>query len=353
MEEKNEEIKEIKVEDIKGSDIKMKKTTLWQIVCGIMAVLLVVSVGTYGFRGSSGSTGPVLSAQDAADKAITYINTNLLEAGTTAKVKSIEDSGNLYNVKLDIGGREYDSYITKDGKLLFPSSVNLEVKAEPQQQAQPQEPPKNMQKSDKPKVELFVMSHCPFGTQAEKGILPVVDLLGDKIDFDVKFVNYAMHGEKEVYEELNQYCIETEQTDKYLPYLKCFLEAGDGESCLAKAGIDKSKLETCTESADKKFKITENFKDQSTWSGGRYPPMLMFGAENEEYGVRGSPTLVINGAQVNSARSPAAFLATICGAFNEPPEECDEELSSENPSSGFGYKATAATTPSADAAQCG
>ena len=36
-------------------------------------------------------------------------------------------------------------------------------------------------KKEKPEVELFVMSHCPFGTQIEKGMLPVARLLGDKI----------------------------------------------------------------------------------------------------------------------------------------------------------------------------
>ncbi|MEM2131153.1 MAG: GILT family protein, partial [Candidatus Woesearchaeota archaeon] len=76
---------------------------------------------------------------------------------------------------------------------------------------------KCMEKKDKPEVQLFVMSHCPFGTQMEKGILPVVELLGNKIDFKVRFVYYAMHGEVEVKEQLRQYCIQKEQQDKYLP----------------------------------------------------------------------------------------------------------------------------------------
>ncbi|MBU3941884.1 MAG: hypothetical protein KKF74_03150, partial [Nanoarchaeota archaeon] len=49
-----------------------------------------------------------------------------------------------------------------------------------------------MPKKDKPEVELFVMSHCPYGTQIEKGMLPVARLLGDKIDFNIRFCSYAM-----------------------------------------------------------------------------------------------------------------------------------------------------------------
>ena len=79
-------------------------------------------------------------------------------------------------------------------------------------------------KSDKPNVELFVMSHCPFGTQAEKGIIPVVNLLKNKINFSVKFVDYSMHGKSEIDENTLQYCIQKEESKKYIPYLTCFLE---------------------------------------------------------------------------------------------------------------------------------
>lgn len=191
------------------------------------------------------------------------------------------------------------------------------------------------------------MSHCPFGAQAEKGMIPVAELLGDKIDFEIKFVNYVMHGEKEVVEQVNQHCIKTEEPDKFLPYLKCFLKAGDGDSCLEELKIDETKLEACVEAVDEEFSITENLENPS----GRFPAFLINDEECTEYGVRGSPTLVINGESVSSSRSPAAYLATICNAFNDAPVECEEQLDSANPSSGFGYE-TSGSAGSA-AAQCG
>jgi len=49
------------------------------------------------------------------------------------------------------------------------------------------------------------MSYCPYGTQIEKGILPVINALGNKIKFSLKFVDYAMHGKKEIDENSRQY----------------------------------------------------------------------------------------------------------------------------------------------------
>ena len=45
-----------------------------------------------------------------------------------------------------------------------------------------QTPSQEITKTDKPNVELFVMSFCPYGVQAETAMKPVVDLLGDSAD---------------------------------------------------------------------------------------------------------------------------------------------------------------------------
>ncbi|MEM3373913.1 MAG: hypothetical protein QXE31_01705 [Candidatus Woesearchaeota archaeon] len=194
-----------------------------------------------------------------------------------------------------------------------------------------------MEKKDKPEVQLFVMSHCPFGTQMEKGILPVVELLGNKIDFKVRFVYYAMHGEVEVKEQIRQYCIQKEQSDKYLSYLKCFLEAGETDKCLTQANIDKTKLDTCYEKTDKEFNVMANFNDKTTWLSGRYPLFNIDKQLNEKYGVQGSPTLVVNDVVVETARDPNSLLKTICTGFKEQPSECDKQLPTTGFSAGFGY----------------
>ena len=317
------------------------------VLVGI-AVLGVIVTGVLIYaQTGSGFHMPSLfgkSNQEIADAALKYINDNQLSSSPASLVGVSEESG-LVKMKISIAGNEFNSYATKDGVMLFPSSVDMT-----EELVQPEEtttqPTPEVKKSDKPVVELFVMSHCPFGTQAEKGIIPVAELMGDKIDFEIKYVNYAMHGEKEVREELRQYCIKTEQEDMFMPYLKCFLEADKSDECIEEVEVDKDKLTTCEEAKDKEYKITEILADKESW-GSNYPPFPVYEADNQKYDVKGSPTLVINGASVSSARSPAAYLATICAAFNEAPEECDETVSSASPSAGFGWEgASAATTAS-------
>ncbi|MBU1622296.1 MAG: thioredoxin family protein, partial [Nanoarchaeota archaeon] len=84
----------------------------------------------------------------------------------------------------------------------------------------------------------------------------------------------------------------------------------------------------------------------ATWSGGRFPQFPVHDQECNEYGIQGSPGLVINGASVSSGRSPAEYLTTICAAFNEVPEGCDAELSAQSFSPGFGYEVGAASEAS-------
>jgi len=212
--------------------------------------------------------------------------------------------------------------------------------------------PVSVTKSDRPKVELFVMSYCPFGLQMEKAYLPAWDLLKDKADISVKFVSYAMHGKKEVDENTRQYCINKQQPAKYQAYLKCFTGQDDYKGCLAQAGISEGSLTSCINSANNDFKILDNYNDQSKWLSGRYPIYPIHQDLNDKYGVQGSPTLVINGAQVDGVnRTPEAVKQAICAAFNNAPSECNQTLSNTDYGPGFGYQA--GTTANAAAAACG
>jgi tRNA pseudouridine-54 N-methylase len=71
-----------------------------------------------------------LSAQEAAQKAVDYINKNKdrVAGGLSASLINVSEEGNVYKIHLKVGDGEYDSYVTKDGKLLFPQGYNLEEK---------------------------------------------------------------------------------------------------------------------------------------------------------------------------------------------------------------------------------
>ena len=231
--------------------------------------------------------------------------------------------------------------MTKDGKQFFPEAMNMEKqKNSPSQNSgNSQSQQKTAQvdkKSENPKVELFVMSHCPYGTQMEKAMLPVAKTLGDKIDFDLKFCDYAMHDKKELQEQMRQHCIKQEQPDELISYVDCFLAEQDSQKCMQNTGIDQSAVESCTARVDKEYGIMEKYNDKSTWKSGRFPVFPVYQEANDKYGISGSPALVVNEQEVQTSRTPNALLKTICSAFESKPEECDQELSTSAPSPGFG-----------------
>lgn len=238
-------------------------------------------------------------------------------------------------------------------------STNTAVAAATTNQAAPSQdapvqtptPPTDLPKTDKPKVELFVMSYCPYGLQVQKAYLPAWELLKKRTDMDVKFVSYAMHEKKEIDENTLQYCIQKEQNDKYIEYLKCFSDSGDSASCMTSAGVNKNKATACVNKANKDFGITKEYEDQSRWLSGAYPVYPIHKDLNTKYGVQGSPTLVINGVEVtNYARTPESIKQTICAAFKNAPKECDEALSTNSYVAGFGNQVNAGN---AAAAGCG
>jgi hypothetical protein len=305
----------------------------WILISGVLAVLLVVSVFTSGFKG--GITGAV-SAETAGEKTLSFINENLLSPGVEATLKGIEETNGVYVLKLDIQGKEIESYASRDGKLLFPSGMDLDVEVPAASETATATAAPEVTKSEKPEVEVFIMTYCPYGLQMQKAVLPVWELLEGEADFSIKWVDYIMHGEKEIVENNVQECIQREQGDKYLDYANCFVLSDDSETCLGSAGVDVAKLEGCIEDLDTEFEISKLYADQSSWSGGRYPQYNVHTSLNDAYSVQGSPTVVINGAQVSVARSPEAVKEAICNAFLEAPAECDEVLSSTAASPGIG-----------------
>lgn len=84
----------------------------------IVAGVLIASVYLYINQFSG------LSAQAAAAKAISFINQNI-EAGATAVLTEVSAENNVYKISLKINETPYISYITKDGRFLFPTGIDL------------------------------------------------------------------------------------------------------------------------------------------------------------------------------------------------------------------------------------
>ena len=241
--------------------------------------------------------------------------------------------------------------VSENGEYVFFNPVSIEELKNITAQLKEQN---KVPKADKPKVELFVMSYCPYGLEMEKAIIPVLKLLGDKIDFKLRFVNYAMHPKYgEVQENLRQYCIQKTQPQKLIPYLECFTVNGSyekdaSEECLALAGVNLTSLDKCMEETDQQYNVSALFKNKSTWVQGMFPQFLVDDALNKKYGVRGSPTLVVNGKKVEVDFIPEQIKEKLCEAFNSAPAECNKTLSEQRTTSGFGSSGGSST-----GGQCG
>ena len=281
------------------------------LILGVVVVAFLVIVFSKG-----GITGNVISENNAGEIVMDFANSQVEEE---VELVEINERYGLYEVIISINGENLPVYLSKDGKNLIHGVTPLSVFSDEAETTTQETQSTEVPKSDKPKVELFVMTHCPFGTQAEKGFIPTLKALGDLIDGKIRFVHYFMHAPEET-ETPIQVCIREEQSDKYLDYLECFLEDGNSSRCLEEVGVDEDKLQTCIDNG----KADEYYEVDSSLS--------------ESYGVRGSPTLVINGVIASSGRNSDAYLQTICSAFNTVPEKCSSlALSTSNPNPGFGY----------------
>jgi len=307
----------------------------WMISTVILAIALVFGAILYVSQGSGGASA---STADVEKAVLKFAD----ERGVNATVKSTTVKDSFYEVVLLINGQEAPLYVTKDGKYLVPQYVPL---AETPAQIPDTTPPKatEVPKTDKPVVELYVFTYCPYGLQMEKAILPVVNLLGSKIDFKIRQIG-AMHGEYEQIEAQRQLCIEKEYPSKYLTYVSEFAINTEIGSCSGDATCLKPKLEALMT----KLGITGSKIDACMNSTGS----VLYEAEvqnSQSKGVGGSPTTIINGVETQLSRSPDAIKTAICAAFTTAPTECSQTLSTAQASPGFGADAGSAGS----AASCG
>ncbi|MCX6769510.1 MAG: hypothetical protein NT051_02400, partial [Candidatus Micrarchaeota archaeon] len=296
-----------------------------------------------------------------------FVNENLLTQGQgiTAEITKVAPYDN-YLDEVTINIRQNGTimqtvplYASPDGKTIvvgqaFRTNETI-AKQTPSATTPAATKPVDVKKLDKPVGNGFVMAFCPYGLQFLKAYVPVIELLGNKSDLQVNFVSYAMHGYKEI--EGNEYmdCIQKNDKPKFTAYLRCAVEAGDYKGCVATTGIDVNKTASCVAALDKQYNITGLFDDKSTWLSGYYPQYPVQNELNTLYGVQGSPTFVLNGAQVDVWPRTANNLKNIvCSGFKVQPAECNVTLSTADEQAGVGKIGVGTGTASAGTAtSCG
>jgi len=197
-------------------------------------------------------------------------------------------------------------------------------------------------KQDSVTFDLYVMSQCPYGTQMQKALIPVVELFEGNDDFKVnnKFVYYTMHGESEVVDNLIQYCVGENNPEKQWDYIRCYIEnSGDSSKCLSELQIDETEVSTCSAEARTTFGI----------GGTAFP---IYQDENQQYGVQGSPTLVFMGKKLSIGRDPETIKEFVCDILADVPTECSTVLDY-TIAPGFGPVNAEGAASSGSTATCG
>lgn len=257
---------------------------------------------------------------------------------TTATFNRYADKGAYVELYFNVAGQEMPVYISPDYKYfyggVFEAQAAMEQMRVAKEQAlqQAEMEAQGVPKSDEPEVLMFVMSYCPYGNQAEGGLAPVINLLADEVKFEPVYIIYpsgrecaenngvsycSLHGNAELWQDVREKIIFNMYGEKkWAEYVgransECSLSNIDTcwETVADETGVDKSAV--VAEFEARKFSILDGEM-----------------AKTAQYGVSGSPTIMINGYTYNSARTPEGYKSAICEAFNSAPGDCSAELSS-------------------------
>jgi len=172
----------------------MLKDLLKIIVIAILVAGVSIA-GTYFYLNKSKPPQEkFLSPQETAQKALNYINENLLQKGVTASLVDVVEENGLYKFRLKVGEQEFVSYVTKDGKILFPQEgIDLEkaVTAQPETQGEKTPTIGNFsvgedeicKENEKPIIYFFGSTSCPHCTWEHPIIEKVVKDFEEYISF--------------------------------------------------------------------------------------------------------------------------------------------------------------------------
>ena len=308
----------------------MKKINLSWILITLMVAAFLIGYGNMSKGGALAGIFGGQKAEETAQKAIDFVSENMLDGAEAVLVSVSEESG-VYKFKMKINEEEFDSYLTKDGKILFPSGISLVV---PEESAAVAEGEKmtceDISKTKEPVLEAFVVSKCPFGVQMQRILNEIVKDIPQIASYiKIEYMGAieenkitSMHGDEEAQENLRQICLREEQADNFWAYIDCHIKEGNVDSCLQTAQIDVSKLTNCLADGNRGLSYArEDFTNQ------------------DKYEVTGSPALILDGEKVSEfdfgGRTAEAVKTIICCAFQDKPDFCDETLSTESANLSF------------------
>lgn len=167
-----------------------------------------------------------------------------------------------------------------------------------------------------PTLEMFVMSQCPYGTQAVNAVAEAKKQLGPAFALDIQYIGdggpgtlSSMHGDNEVKGDLAQVCALQQAPDKALDMMVCQNKnaravATNWKDCAKEVGIDSDELASCIEGDRGQKLLADSF------------------AAARKRGADASPTIFLDGKPYEGGRRPRDLVRAICGASKKAPAAC-------------------------------
>lgn len=186
-------------------------------------------------------------------------------------------------------------------------------------------------KEMKNKLDVFVMSQCPYGVKALNAMEEVLANFKGEIDFDINFIATkqgdgfkALHGQPEVDENIRELCAikHYPKNYKYMDYILCRnknIRSNEWQTCTGKNGIKTAVIEKCFTGGEGKKLLEENIKI------------------GNGIGVTGSPTWLANNRYKFSGIDAETVKQNLC-KYNKGLKGCENTLSKTNNSSAGGAK---------------
>ncbi len=293
----------------------MKTTTV------LVVNLLILMLGCFiGFTAKSYLGEGVTWV--GTDQARSKLEKYLTSQGIPVTVKGLTEAESCtYKITFDNGGQEFTTYMSSDGTRLYGSAIDLNAAPTVASSSDTQAP--SPEKTDKPKVDLFVMSFCPYGNEAENTMQPVYNLLKDDVDWNIHYIVStngdnvnSLHGQPEVDQNMREACVlENNGLDKWWAFTtfvntSCGSDGDCWKEAASTVGLNTDDVESCVAT-----------------NGISY--MKKSEEVSNEFRVSASPTLLINGVRssaITNFGQPEAYKKAICEAFTEQPEECNTIL---------------------------
>jgi len=245
-----------------------KDSGVWKMTAWALFALLIISIFTNGFSG----TTPLNVKKD--------VN----------KIAMKDGSQEVFDIAEEVNDK-VDELIAAMGKT---------VKKDPVTSGSDYD-------GDAVKVEFYVMSQCPYGTQVEDAFSPVFKELGSAVDFHIDFIAdetapgvfRSLHGQTEVDGNIAQLCAIKYEPEKYIDMLVCMNKnagaiPGNWEKCAEDNGLNVEAIKACYEGEEGIALHSESAKKANA------------------RGATGSPTIFINDAPYSGARDTTSFKRAVC-----------------------------------------